>query len=136
MTITSFDKPAVKALRDEVNQALLALAEKHGISLAVGNATFALDGSGGTFKLNFAVGAGKTNRDLRLDKFAIELESVLTLSYKDLKADATYRINGANYKLVGYNRRAHQYPFIGQQVGTDKKYKFSIEQVREARVIA
>ncbi len=103
--ITKFDKPALKALRVDIDAALAAVGAKHGINLKAGNARF--DAKTVTFKLNCAL--------LNSDGVAETKEMM------DLKALYPQLVNKqvtlgprTHGTIVGYKSRAQKYPFLLQ----------------------
>jgi len=106
--ITEFDKPVLRALRADINAALAAVGAKHGISVTAGNASFRDDSA--TFKLECAL--------LNSDGVA-ESKEMLALKecYPDLvNKRVTIGRCGTNGMIIGYNHRAHQYPFLVKTV--------------------
>lgn len=129
--ITEFSKSNLPFLRSEINDALKLIGEKYGISLVAGNASFTADDA--TFKLNCALGAGKTNTNIRMDKMA-ENFTLHQFRLGNLNMTSTYVILGVQYKIVGYNPRAHQYPLILEDQKTKKRFKFDVESVQRATI--
>lgn len=63
MTITTFDRANLQALRPEIDAALAAVAQKHGIELRLGNISFDPTGTSFTSKIEGKAGAfGETKR--------------------------------------------------------------------------
>ena len=131
--ITAFDKVSLPVLRNEIDAALAAIGEKYGISLVAGNARYAVDGSTATFKLDMAIGSGKDRTDVRYEKYAQAFERYKFM-VGDLNLNDTYVIRGGEYKIVGYNAKAREYPLILVEQKTQKAYKFDIATVKSARV--
>lgn len=73
--IKEFDKPTLKSLRPDINAALQSVAEKYGIAIDCGNASFTPNSA--TFKLNLSVkdssGNAITPEAERFDAFAEQL---------------------------------------------------------------
>jgi hypothetical protein len=137
MTINAFNKQNLSTLRDEINAALAVVAEKHGIKLGLGSARFMETTC--TFKLEAianGAGTGDEGATARIDKFAEALKRYAPLYFKDLNLDATYRIGATDYKIVGYNSRAREYPFLLKDIASGTVYKFAETRVRMGKVIA
>lgn len=120
----------LKSLRDDINEALIAVGKKHGITLSAGNANCTRDGKMGMFKLDLVNAelseGGATARDLKMEASLARVKK----SYPDLDFTAKYRsISLGHMTIVGYNSRAREYPFI-LRTESGEKYKFSPEQVR------
>ncbi len=103
--ITEFNKPTLRTLRVDIDMALAAVAATHGISITAGNASFR--DSNATFKLECAL--------LNSDGKSESKELVcLRECYPELvNKQITLELEGVG-KIVGYNPRAHQYPFLIQ----------------------
>lgn len=101
--ITEFNKTNLCTLRDEINEALAAVAEKHNITLNAASATFY--GSTMHFKLEGAVigedGVAKSKEREALEAF-----------YPQYVDKEVYLGRGVSGKVVGYSRRAKKYPFL------------------------
>ncbi len=105
--ITKFDKPTLRALRVEIDLALAAVGAKHGISVTAGSASFRDNNA--TFKLECAM--------LNSDGKAESKEMVcLKESYPELVNKRVTFGRGTNGFIIGYNPRAHQYPFLVKTV--------------------
>lgn len=105
--VTKFDKPTLRALRADIDAALAAVGAKHGISISAGNARF--DANIATFKLNCALlnSDGKAETREMLD---------LKACYPELVNKRVTFGRGTNGFIIGYNPRAHQYPFLVKTV--------------------
>jgi len=113
MTISKFDKPTLRKLRDELQDAVDAVSSANGIKIDVGNARF--DDTTVTFKLNcVTIGA---------DGIAETTESKnLTRLYPQYVGKVITLWNGVKGEIVGYSTRSRKYPF--QVKGVDgKNYK-------------
>lgn len=111
-----FTKQNLQSLRVDIDNALAAVAEKHGISLKLGNGRFSPVDA--TFKLELAVCE---------DGVAMTPEKqILKMLFPDL-VDKTVEIDGESAKVVGYNKKARSYPFIVEMKG--KRYKVAYETV-------
>jgi hypothetical protein len=136
MTIAKFDKVNLNILRADINAALAAVAEKHGIKIGAGSARY-LDTTA-TFKLECVANGAGTGDDTvsaRIDKFAEAFKRHAPMLFNDLTMEATYRIGSDNYKIVGYNSRAREYPLLLKNISSGKVYKFAEDRVREAKVV-
>ena len=105
--VTKFDKPTLRALRPELNAALAAVGAKHGISITIGNGSYT--GENATFKLELAL--------LGSDGKAESKELVaLKECYPELVNKQVTLNRGSTGRIIGYNPRAHQYPFLVKTV--------------------
>jgi len=103
-----------------MNEALKAIAEKHGLDIKVGNMTYTAD------DINVKV-------TLRLDDAESPLVKAYN-TYKDLEnlppINTIISVNGKKIKVVGYNTRARKYPIVIKDVKNHQEYKISAEQLR------
>lgn len=102
MTITTFDKPATRNLRDEINKALEDVGTRLGITLHAGNAT--MYGNTVTFKLEGAIIASDGNV-MTKERSALE---ALFPQYLDKQVMVDDEVG----TVTGYRRKAKKYPFI------------------------
>ena len=110
----------LQILRADMNQALAFVAQKHGISLQVGRASYTAKEA--TFKLVAMAEEGKTIQDVKQEKMGDAL-SVARLMYKDIDFDAIYKdIRGKRFKITGYNRRAPKHCFLITDQADGKVY--------------
>ncbi len=101
--ITKFDKSALKALRADIDAALAAVGAEHGISLKAGNARFTNDTA--TFKLECTL--------LNSDGVAETKEMIALKSLYPQLVNKSITLNrGQTGTIVGFNSRAHAYPFL------------------------
>jgi hypothetical protein len=98
----AFDKKNLKALRTEIDVALKALGEKHGITLHAGNASFTSEKV--TFKLEVTVNDA--------DGSTQTPESIALKSYYPGLVDKVVTVRGGNATVVGYMPRRYKYPFL------------------------
>lgn len=105
--ITEFNKPALRALRADIDAALAAVGAKHGIGLSAGSASFT--GDNATFKLECSLlnGAGVAE-----SKELVALREC----YPELVNKQVTLNRGSVGRIIGYNPRAHQYPFLVKTV--------------------
>lgn len=130
---------AVKDARKELEIALKEVAKKTGIDFSVGRITY--DATGLRCKIEGVQrGAAGTSKTVATDPHLIELlklkEYGAFLLPKDFDHTKTYKdAHLGLVKVVGYNRRAHAYPFIVQSLKTGKKYKFKTDSVQNLSAI-
>ena len=129
----------VKNARKELDAALKEVAKKTGIDFTVGRITY--DTMGLRCKLEGVQrGAAGTSKAVAADPRLVELlklkEFGVFLLPKNFDHNKTYKdAHLGLVKVVGYNRRAHAYPFIVQSLKNSKKYKFttvSVQNLSEA----
>lgn len=120
-----FDKDQVRAIRNDIDAALAAVAKKYGVAIGCGNARFTATTI--DFKLQVVSGAeaGSSPRDAALAN-ALDMFKPL---HPGVDFDATYDLGSkaGHGKIVGYNHKAIKMPFIVEAGG--KRYKLSEEQL-------
>ncbi len=103
----NFTKSNLNTLRRDIDAALEAVAEKHGISVNLGNARF--DSTSVAWKLNLATiggdGVAKTPERTALERLYPQL------------VDKEVTVNGKGGRkltgtVIGYKTRGRKYPFI------------------------
>lgn len=117
--MTAITKDLLKQLRVDMNAALLAVAQKHGVSISTGNASFNAEQA--TFKVDI-LQSGTTSQDAHMDKMASAL-ALAKFYYPNVDAAATYSFRGEKFKIVGYNTRAKGFPFIIECLSNGKNFK-------------
>lgn len=100
------DKAMLKEMREEIDEALKALGEKHGVELHAGNASFTADG--GHFKLEIST---ITDSGQTMDRYAQEF---LRYSYKHrVPKEALFcKLGSTGEILRGFLVRARTVPFV------------------------
>jgi len=119
--INSFSKANLNELRSDINAALEAVGQKHGISLNLGNARF--DSTSVAWKLNLATiganGMAKTPERTALER--------LYPQYVDKKVTVNGKPGRISGTVIGYKTRGRKYPFLVKTAqGTYKMPEYSI----------
>ena len=107
MQITS---QSVKALRDEIDAALAAIAEKHGVTIHAGNAKFT------NTTIDFKLQVASKGDDGVAET---EERKMLKAMHPDL-VDAV--VAGGRFKVIGYKRKARKNPFVAIEQFTGKTF--------------
>ena len=121
-----FNRPNIKTLREEIDNALKSIAEKHGISLMLGNVRFSDRSFTGKLEARITDTHGEPT-------MAVDFRT-LADTY-GLKPENLYRmvtIQGKTYKIVGLKPRNRKYPIIVEEITNGKRYKFSAFVIRES----
>ncbi len=122
MNIVEFSHSNVKQLRIDMQTALEEVANKHGISIRVGNMSFSPN------NVNIKVEASVKNSDGEtVDKFKEALVKFGKVYLNaDFNIDHTYNTKQlGDVKFVGLNSRATKNPIIVQQISSGKKFVIS-----------
>jgi len=129
MSIKKIDRATCRLIGDDMEAALQAVAEKHGVDITRGRCTF-LD-ENATYKFEVAVlnadGQAETKTYTAL-KQVIEWIEGLELADLDVEYNDPFLSVGP-FKITGYRTRARKNPFIVTVVGTDKSYTLSEAQL-------
>lgn len=122
--MTTLTKPAVANLRKELEAALKLVAAKTGVDFTVGIIRY--DATSARCKIEGVV-RGATGAVAPVDLKALALTRQAYQLGANFAADKVYLCpNVGRVKVVGYNPKAHKYPFIVEQVGfRGKKYRVS-----------
>ena len=110
-------KSLLKKLREEVNQALKSVAEKHSIEIKCGNCSYGDNEATYKLKINtIDVLSGKV--------MTKEYEDLLWMAdMKDFDINGIYNLYGKKVSLEGYKTRATKYPLIVLDLDNGQKYK-------------
>lgn len=125
-----FTKKNLKALRIDVNNALVDVAKKHGIELKLGNTNYLT--SEANLKLKATIIGAETEEE-KAYKFNITW-------HKDATGDslpefgAIFGLGSKRFKIIGWNTRAPKYPINGIEQSSGKTYKFTVDQLKNVRV--
>lgn len=112
MTISKFDKPTLRSLREDVDQALRAVAEKHGITLSLGSIKFDATSFTGQLKatvLNPATGVVPTE-EREFHAYA------RMFGFEPSDYRRVVRIDGVEYRMIGFKTRAPRRPVVLERV--------------------
>lgn len=124
-----FDGITLKLLRGDIDAALQTVAAKHGITLKMGNATYARDGSYFLGKVE----GGVVRNGQAMTKEASAFEQYAEMyGLKDVKLGDTFKAGGISYKITGLKTTRTGKPVMAQKVGTDSHYVFTIDAVKRA----
>lgn len=117
--LARFDRTACKVLRDEIDLALGAVAEKYGISIQAGNAKFSDNNI--TFKLELATksddGNVMTKEAEDFKRYAIMLGLRPEILFTE------FEFNNKRFQLIGYKPKSPKYPFLAKCTYTGQTYK-------------
>ena len=130
MTIKTFESQNVRTIMDECEEALTAIAVKHGLTLDRKGRTYRRDSLPVMFQ--FLIKELDTNgnaMDSKAKDF-MKHAGLYGLSEKDFLA--VFRSNGELFRVTGFKPRARKYPVLAESVLTGKTYKFSAERVKTA----
>jgi len=124
--IKTINREACKILRDVMNEALQEVAEKMGVKIEVGNASFT------SSNITFKVSVATTNDDGTVN--SKEAEAFKTYAFRwGLSPDdlnKTFVSGGKTYKITGASPRASRFPILAERVPDGKGFKFPADTVK------
>ncbi|KKM67498.1 hypothetical protein LCGC14_1470550 [marine sediment metagenome] len=127
MAITKLDRSAVQVLRDDIDQALKDVADKHGVKITVNGARYRATEGDFKVKVN-TIGTNGVVETAKRSSF-IALASHHGLDPKWI--DREFMHQGIRYKILGLNTRAKRYPVEVLRMDMGTAYKFPLKLVRE-----
>ena len=110
-----FDKPTIKQLRHDINDALAEVAAEYGVVIRAGNCTFS--DSNAKFKLSV--------NSISDDGVVLTQERTDLMAAFPNMVDKCIRINDEVYMVYGYKRSATKYPFMIKHLITGRRHKCS-----------
>lgn len=123
-----FDAVVLTALRTEMNEALKGIAEKYGMTIDAGKATYG--DSYATYKLDLALvkedGTAMTREATAFKMYA----NILGLKPEDLGRE--FGANGKRYRLTGYSTTKRKFPFVAECLTDGKEYGFTETFIKKA----
>ena len=128
MTITQLDRTNIKLLRAELDAAVYDVAQKYGISLKFGNASFTPNSA--TIKLNVAI---KTADGTVVNREREDFTKYAEMY--DLKPewlDKTFVNGGKTFKITGLAMKRRKNPVMATCVSTGKGYIFPTFTIQQA----
>ena len=123
-TINQFNRPNIKGLRNEIDEALDRVAKKYGITISAGNCSFSGNEANFKLKLNTKGTDGTVITDE--SRYWDMYKSRTNCSH--LKVGDKITIQGGTYILTGYNTRARKAP-IQFKDSHGNNYKCSINML-------
>jgi len=118
-----FDRTTLKVLRKEINSALSAVCETHGITITLGNISFSNNEA--SIKMKANIEGAPTKEESMYSSYALitdlpPLHSVVKL------------FDGKEYKIIGWNTKARKYPIKAMEIHTGKVFKMRESQIKNA----
>lgn len=116
--ITEMTRPAIKAMRPEIEAALEEFAKSLGLEISLGNASYMANEV--SFKLTAKISGAETQGEKLLSAFGYKAGQIVTCG------------SLGKVRLVEYKQRNRKYPFIVETMGAagkGKRYKVSERQI-------
>ncbi len=115
------DPNKIRVIRDAINKRLEGIEKEIGCKLRQGNATYTPSSVKIALEIS-EVAADGTVQTKEMESFKA-LATLYGLKPEDL--GRTFTSNGRTFKLVGLKSRASRLPFLGEEVGTGRVFKFT-----------
>jgi hypothetical protein len=119
-------KQKLQAIRPEVNQALLDLGKKYGLSIQLGTGHFT--STNATFKLEMSV-VTDTGVVIKREMQDLQLWAPRYGITPDVIKN-TFRVGADEFVLVGFMPRRYKMPFLAKNVRTGIIFKLTSRQVQ------
>lgn len=124
--IIEFDKPTLRALTDEIHQALDAIAAKHGLRVERNRCTFFPESF--VFKATFFCGEGTDKTAVARKEFETYCH-LFDLTPEDFGREFTCQFE--TYRIVGLKPERPKYPILGLRLKDGKTYKIPLAAVQK-----
>ena len=124
--LKQFDSATLKMLRNDLDSALKVVADKYGIGVKAGNATYSPENA--TFKVELAV---KNEGGMAVTKEATEYKRMA--NFMGLKAEwlnQEFLFRGEKYLVVGLKPKSYKFPVLAKRYD-GKVFKIPVNAVRK-----
>ena len=128
MKITTFDKPSIQTIRNELQMAIRDIECRYGIKLTAGRAKYSERSASITIDLATIDQNGNTVNHER----EFLLANLTWLGLQTSHVDATIQIGNDSYRISGYKRARRAKPFSLISCSNGKNYVASEHTVRAA----
>jgi hypothetical protein len=127
--IKTIDRMACRVIRDEVDTALKAIGDRHGIVVkSLGGGTFSPERF--TFKVEAAVvGEGGEVLSKEADEFRT-CANMYGMKGEDL--GKVFTVHGTDYRIRGMKMRSFKFPIMAERVSDKRGFKFPLSTVKAA----
>ncbi|WP_315922276.1 hypothetical protein [Mesorhizobium sp. SP-1A] len=126
------DKNTLIALRNDMNEALAAVAEKYGVKIDVGGARYDTMGLSCSYKLEVEANQTEDGTEAARAKFEC-YASLFGLSAEDYHN--TFDYYGVEYRLVDLNLKARKKPLIVENMSNGKHYTLDAASYKKMKEI-
>lgn len=128
MTIKNIDRVTLRALSDEINAALAPLAERHGITLRIGNGSFGA--AYATLRLDVATISEQGQVNTRESSALGSLGGLYGLP--GVKVGTVVVMQGDRFTVTGLNAKARKAPVCLTRERDGKAFKATVDMVKRA----
>jgi hypothetical protein len=119
-------------MREDINEALKAVAEKHGCTISAGSASY----SDLSFNLKLEVVENSTDGSVVTKAMIDWNENAKFLGLDESLLGKTVMIQGKTLEIVGLKPRASKYPVLGKDARDGNTYKLPVDLVINASVVS
>ncbi len=127
MKISSFDRQNIDVVRDSIEAALTAVAERHGVSFSLGSIRF----SRSAFKVTLEGNVSGGSESFGARDAAAYRDFAASYGLKPEFLNQTFECRGRSFRLVGLRYgRAPKNIFVVADVQTGKEFVTSLKVVR------
>lgn len=126
------DKNTLIALRNDMNAALAAVAEKYGVKIDVGGARYDAMGLSCSYKLEVEANQTEDGTDATRAKFEC-YAALFGLLAEDYHNKFDYY--GVEYRIVDINLKARKKPLIIENISNGKLYTCDVESYKKMKEI-
>jgi len=123
MKVKKFDRPTVKALRNDLDQALAQVAQQYGIEISTGNISFSGDNC--SIKVTAAVIG---NDGMVMSKEATDFAHYAQFKLPGVSLGDQFRYGGYTYTITGWKSRATKNPILADRDG--RTYRVPVDIVK------
>jgi hypothetical protein len=124
MSLTKFDKETIRKLRVEMDEVLKTLADKYGIQIKAGNATFSENLV--TLKVDCSILKDGKAVTKEAEAF-LAYAKIIGLDPSDLGRE--FSLNNKTYKVLGFQPRKEKFPMICEDTKSGKMYRLPEDSV-------
>src|SRR3982751_3226095 len=118
---TAITKELLKALRADIDTALKAVGEKHGVLLRAGNCSFTEVSA--TFKLEATAGATSAADAATLKAAADWKKNAVYFDLNPLWLGKSFTVGGKTYEILGLMPKRQKFPvLVKDEAGTQRLY--------------
>lgn len=126
------NKDTLKALRDDMNEALAAVAEKYGVKINVGSASYDAMGLSCSYKLEVEATQTEDGTEAARAKFEC-YAALFGLAAEDYHN--TFDYFGIEYRIVDLNLKARKKPLIIENMSNGKHYTIDVNSYKKMKEI-
>ncbi len=129
---TNLNKSFVRSFHAEAEQALQALAEKHGVNVRRTSGSF--DSKNATLKFNVSV--IDENGTVLTPEGESFKRNALQFGLQPADLFGTFFVNGTQYRITGLKTRRPKFPISAERVSDGRAFKFPLSSVEFVNPVA